>query len=122
MKKIKLILSLVLLLILNNSFAQTQEKNREYCTKVVNANEDVAVKTTFITNMKLSNSQVNQLKNDLFVKNSVYKVEVNEKHNQFIIYHLSQVSYEDLKILMSNLGVEFNYIKTEKFTNQFEKL
>ena len=104
------------------SFSQTNTKNYKYCREVINANEDVAVKTTFNTNIELTQDQIEQLRAGLFIKNSVYKIEMNEKHNVFVIYHLSQVSYEDLKILMSNLGIEFNFIKTEKLVNQLEKL
>ncbi len=119
---LKFCLGIIVFLLSFNLTAQVNEKNKAFCRKIIESNKDVAVKTYFETNVELSPTQIEQLKTDLFEKNSVYKIELNEKNNILIVYHLSQVTYEDLKLLMLNIGVEFNYTKTEKFTNQFEKL
>jgi len=109
MKKVFLIGYLTLMFI-TNSFSQGYNYN--FCKEIITANKDYAVVTTFSVNHELTLSEIELLKNNLFTKRSVYAFNSNHKKTEIRIYHLSQVHFEDLKLLIINTGIELNFIST----------
>lgn len=106
-------LLLVVLAIAIQPFSYAQSKNFEYCRETISANKDYAVVTKFTVNHELSDSEIETLKNLFFVKNSIYSVTTNSKRTEVYVYHLSQVHFEDLKILIQSTNIELNFISTE---------
>jgi len=103
------------------SFSQDiHNQNFKFCNEVIKTNEDYSVETKFeINNHELTQNERTNLINYLYEKSSIYNVRFNSKNNEVYIYHLSQVNYEDLKILMSPLNIEFNFIYTKRISFRY---
>lgn len=95
------------------SMAQNKEKNFAYCKKVIESQRDVSVVTTFEIYEFLSVEEFTKFGTLLFQKSSVYNVSINEKGNQIQVFHLSEVTYEDIKLLVKETEVELNFISTQ---------
>ena len=119
MKK-KLLIVYLLLFVFQGFSQTTQDINFKYCKEIVASQKDYSVVTKFILdNNELTDNQVDNLKTYLFEKASIYSVYINTKKNEIYIYHLSQINYEDLKILLAPLGLEFNYRFTDRVNFQY---
>ncbi len=97
-----------------NSFSQINETNYKYCKEISKTENVNLVKSLFVINTELNQNQINTLSSLLFEKTSIYKIELNSKHTEINIYHLSDVSYEDIKLLLEPMGIEFNYKETKR--------
>ena len=112
MKKIIIIISFLVLV--SNSFGQLNDKNYKYCKEILKTENVYLVNSLFIINSELNQNQINTLTGLLFEKTSIYKVELNSKHNEISVFHLSDVTYEDIKLLLEPMGIEFNFKQTTK--------
>lgn len=112
MKQIVILIGFLLLI--SNSFSQLNENNYKYCKEISKTENVNLVKSLFVIDSELNQNQINTLTNLLFEKTSIYKIELNSKHNEIIIFHLSDVSYEDIKLLLEPMGIEFNFKQTTK--------
>lgn len=106
-------LFLIVSLCFATSYTYAQSKNYKFCRENITANIDYAVVTKFTVKNVLSNNEIQLLKNHLYSKSSVYAFATNSKRTEIHIYHLSQVHYEDLKLLVQNTNIELNFVSTE---------
>jgi hypothetical protein len=117
MKKIKLILSLALLLILNNSFAQINEKNREYCkTKLINTDKLYQVQS-FYEIPVLNDTEKQDLMTYLYQSNkSIFDISI--ENNVITISHLSDITIVDLKSLLVNKNYYIKFINSQELIEE----
>ena len=110
MKKAFFFWLFVVLLQPTNIFGQT--KNYKFCREVITANDDYAVATIFNLPIELTPSQINNLKESIYKKSSIYFIRIKKKKNTITVYHMSQVHFEDIKLLVEHLHIELNFIST----------
>lgn len=108
MKKI-----IVICLLLSSYIGFSQDENYNFCRKMITGNKAYAVQTKFYFNQPITNNELDILKSLLLVKKSIYDIEVNSKKTELFVYHLSQVHFEDIKILIQSSGIELNFISTQ---------
>jgi hypothetical protein len=104
---------LTLLIIVLNSFSFAQTINEKYCKEKIVTQHDHSVITTFTINYELSYNQIAILKSNLYQKKSIYNVKTNDNKTEVYVYHLSQVHYEDLKLLIQTTNINLKFISTE---------
>lgn len=110
MRKI-LFIGIITTLFVTNSFSQ--DYNFRHCRELITLDKDFAVKTTVSFKHELDNPTLNLIKENLFVKERIYHVNLTVKKTTIEIFHMSSLSYEDLKHLLLSLNMEMILISRE---------
>lgn len=117
MEKIKLILTVAVMLILNHSFAQLQEKNREYCkTKLINTPKLYQLQSTYEIPL-LNDTDKQELMHYLYESNkSIF--DINIVNNVIYISHLSDITIVDLKSLLVSKNYYIKFISSQEINKE----